>query len=110
MRSTGDIVAEIMTIAVTKKEGLQPVLSRLPLLPDDAFRSIILKKSFYHDKSEFSPDEVREAEFNNNISPATRKKAERLVVAVLERISGMTRGALDLFVQDLLGKAIIVLI
>jgi hypothetical protein len=109
MRSTGDIVAEIMTIAVTKSEGLKPVLSRLPLLPDDTFRSIILRQNFYHDKGEFSPDEKREAQLNN-ISPATRKKAERLVVEGLERISGMTRGALDLFVQDLLGKAIIVLI
>lgn len=110
-RPESDIAAEIMTIAVTKSEGLQPVLSRLPQIPDDAFRSIILanKHSFGGAKGAFSPEEMREAE-QHSISPATRKKAERLTVAGLERIREMTSGALDLFVQDLLGKAILVLV
>jgi hypothetical protein len=110
-RPIGDIVSEIMTIAVTKPSGFQPVLSRLPQLSDD-----VMMGHIFHSKEPLFKaliDRVWETFEKSDhqmilLAPADRKMIEDQLIDDLDEIRRVTYNLRDRLVQDLLGKVVFV--
>jgi len=109
-RSVEDLVAEVMTIAVTKPAGFQPVISRLAQLPDMFIASYVTQENFpaIYDKLHSPQDENSDDEKSQLISREDRKAIEESIKMELEEITAMTHDVRERLVQDLLGKVVIV--
>jgi hypothetical protein len=104
-RPNVDVVAEIMTIAVTKPEGLQPVLDRLDDMPDDLFIPVI--KHARHIFDDLLSDDESDS-LQSPLSDSVRRQAVGKVLIDLKRIKNLTLNLRDLLVKDLAGKAVFV--
>ena len=101
-RGKGDIISEIMTIAVTKPEGLQPVTSRLADIPDD----IMLKYVRYGTNSAEGDPDLEQAVERGELESSSRKKIESMVLRDLARIKQLTQDLRDRLAADLVDKVV----
>ena len=105
-----DIVAEIMTIAVTKPAGVQPVLDRLNDMTDEFFIPVI-KSTYYAGGSQLFNDLLSEDEVESLQAPlsiSVRRRAVGHVLVDLKSIVRLTQNLRDLLVKDLVGKVVFV--
>ncbi len=108
-RPHGDIVSEIMTIAATKPSGFQPVLSRMPQIPD-----VIMFAHIFHSKDPSLEDLKKRIYLNNvgrrqfSMDADDRKMIEERILLDLDEIGTMTADLPDRLVHDLLDKVVFV--
>jgi hypothetical protein len=113
-RSKGDVVAEIMTIAVTKPSGFQPVLSRMSQIPDDIMTNHIMYTENDPRTRDLRAKIWRQMETDRtkgrlmSLEAADRKAIEGFVLDDLEEIKMLTHNLRDRLVHDLLGKVVFV--
>jgi hypothetical protein len=102
-----DIAAEAMTIAATKPEGFQPVITRLFSMPDEVLWYDIFRHS---GELNLDVDQVyRKNEHLNEIIPTPLKaRLFSLLQRDLEEIKKLTGDVRERLVQDLLGKAVLI--
>ena len=98
----GDIVGEMMTIAMTKRYGLKPAIERIHLLPDEAFKTIITTQTRFFDQTDIDSAQ------SGRISPDLRKRAEQRLISRMMNVSGNMGGIREAFVADLLGKVLFI--
>lgn len=99
-RLMSDYIAEAMTIAVTKPEGFEPVVSRIPHLPIEILRHYAMNRLY---SGLF--DESRFPEFSPSMK---RSDMETLLLHDLEEIGRITNDSQDRLVKDLAGSVVLV--
>ena len=113
-RPVADLVAEVMTIAVTKPEGFQPVISRLDQMPDMFLRSFVDENEFpeiytkLHGPSLDGKKWQRDTSKIVPMSPEDRKIIRDAIETHLEDIKMMTHDVRDRLAHDLVGKVVLV--
>ncbi len=116
-RPVTDLVGEVMTIAATKPEGFQPVLSRLAEMPDRFLADAVLEADLPPEildklKGPLRPRSTsrwdRDSSKIQKLSPDERRVVEALIETDLEEISMMTHSVRDRLAHDLVGKVVLV--
>jgi hypothetical protein len=106
-RPLTDLVSEVMTIAVTKPEGVQLLRDRLGEVPDELFLQMIKRKGMEHMFNDIVPEEEISS-LSAPLPESVRHRAESHVANQMKDVIKLTRNLRDLLVKDLAGKAVFV--
>ena len=109
VRPVSDLVAEAMTIAATKPEGFQPVLSRLSQIPDSILWRYVANRPNSSD-SEIASMAEKYSGSSPELSAAERATIEASIKRDMEMIKRLTSNVRDLLAQDVVGKVVLLLV